>query len=275
VTDLTPQTPGTAGADAGAGAERSGGSGGNPDIEWSLDELAAAYAYPTEVVDTGRPWLRANMVSSLDGAARLDGLSEGLSSPADKRIFGVLRALADVVLVGAQTVRAEGYRPARAREHFAAERAARGQSPAPVIAVVTASLDLDFSLPLFTEPVVRTIVVTAEGAPADRLAKARQVADVVLAGEQVVDMARATTALTERGLLRQLTEGGPRLLGQLADAGQVDELCLTLAPLIASGDAPRIAHGPTSVAQHMELRSLLEEKGFLFARYARSVKIAQ
>ncbi|MEY9844942.1 pyrimidine reductase family protein [Streptacidiphilus sp. MAP5-3] len=264
MTDLTPQTP----TGAGSGA-------GTADVEWSLDELAAAYAYPTEVVDAGRPWLRGNMVSSLDGAARLDGLSEGLSSAADKRIFGVLRALSDVVLVGAQTVRAEGYRPARAREHFAAERAARGQNPAPVIAVVTASLDLDFSLPLFTEPVVRTIVVTAERAPADRLVKARQVADVVLAGEQEVDMARAATALAERGLLRQLTEGGPRLLGQLAEAGRLDELCLTLAPLIAAGDAPRIAHGATSVAQHMELLGLLEEKGFLFARYARSVKIAQ
>jgi riboflavin biosynthesis pyrimidine reductase len=242
---------------------------------WSLEALADAYAYPAEVVDAGRPWLRANMVSSLDGAARLEGLSEGLSSPADKRIFGVLRALADVVLVGAQTVRAEGYHPAKARAEFAADRAARGQGEAPVIAVVTRSLDLDLSLPLFTSPLVPTVVLTAETAPADALAATRRVADVIVAGEESVDVGRAVAALAERGWTRQLTEGGPRLLGQLAEDDQLDEVCLTLAPLLAAGDAPRIAHGAKSIAQRMELAGLLEEKGFLFARYARSVKIAQ
>jgi riboflavin biosynthesis pyrimidine reductase len=249
--------------------------GQNDDAQWTLDALAEAYAYPAEVTDAGRPWVRANMVTSLDGAARLDGLSEGLSSPGDKRIFGVLRALADVVLVGAQTVRAEGYRPAMARAEFAAERAARGQGPAPVIAVVSAGLDLDLTLPLFTSPLVPTIVVTADAAPAERLARVREVADVVVAGEARVDVGRAVAALAGRGLPRILTEGGPRLLGQLAEGDHLDELCVTLAPLIASGDAPRIAHGAKSIAQRMELIGLLEEKGFLFARYARSVKIAQ
>nr|WP_037607366.1 pyrimidine reductase family protein [Streptacidiphilus rugosus] len=245
------------------------------DTPWTLEALADAYAYPAAAVDAGVPWLRGNMVSSLDGAARLDGLSDGLSSPADKRIFGVLRALADVVLVGAQTVRAEGYRPAMARAEFAAERAARGQGPAPVIAVVSGALDLDFDLPLFTAPLVRTVVLTAETAPADGLAAARRVADVVIAGEAHVDPVRAVAALVERGWTRLLTEGGPRLLGQLAEAGALDELCLTLAPLLAAGGAPRIAYGAQAVAERMDLVGLLEEKGFLFARYARSVKIAQ
>jgi riboflavin biosynthesis pyrimidine reductase len=245
------------------------------DTPWTLEALADAYAYPAPVVDSGLPWLRGNMVSSLDGAAGLDGLSEGLSSPADKRIFGVLRALADVVLVGAQTVRAEGYRPALARAAFAADRAARGQGPAPVIAIVSAGLDLDFDLPLFTAPLVRTVVLTAEAAPADGLAAAGRVADVIVAGEQHVDLVRGVAALAERGWTRLLTEGGPRLLGQLAEANRLDELCLTLAPLVAAGGAPRIAHSPQAVAERMDLVGLLEEKGFLFARYARSVKIAQ
>lgn len=236
----------------------------------TLPGLAAAYAYP-DLVDRGRPWLRANMVSSLDGAARLDGLSDGLSSPADKRVFGVLRALADVVLVGAQTVRAEGYRPARARPEFAAERAARGQGPAAAIAVVTGRLDLDLDAPLFTEPLAPTLVVTCASAPAEALRAARKVAEVVIAGDERVDPAAAVAALAERGWTRLLTEGGPRLLGQLTAAGVLDELCLTLAPLLASGDAPRIAVGPTASAERMDLVSLLEEKGFLFARYARSV----
>ncbi|MEY9964611.1 riboflavin biosynthesis pyrimidine reductase [Streptacidiphilus sp. MAP12-16] len=239
----------------------------------TLEGLAEAYAYP-EATDRGQPWLRANMVSSLDGAARLDGLSEGLSSEADKRIFGVLRALADVVLVGAQTVRAEGYRPARARADFAAARAARGQTPAPAIAVVTSRLDLDLTSPLFTEALVPTVVITCANAPTEALKAAGQVAEVVLAGEDRVDPAAMVAVLVERGWTRLLTEGGPRLLGQLAAAGVLDELCLSLAPLLASGDAPRIANGPAAPAKRLELVSLLEEKGFLFARYARSVKTA-
>ena len=131
------------------------------DREWTLDELADAYAYP----EGRRPWLRANMVSTLDGAAQHDGRSQGISCPTDMRIFGTLRGLADVVVVGAETVRLEGYRPAKAREAFAARRAAAGQAPAPAIAVVSASLDLDFSLPLFTSPLVPTFVITGAAAP--------------------------------------------------------------------------------------------------------------
>jgi riboflavin biosynthesis pyrimidine reductase len=240
----------------------------------SLAGLAEAYAYPEQAVAAGRPWLRANMVSSLDGAARLGGLSDGLSSEADKRIFGVLRALADVVLVGAQTVRAEGYRPARVRAEFAAARADRGQAPAAAIAVVTGTLTLDFDAPLFTEPVVPTLVITCASAPADALKAAERVADVVIAGNERVDPVAAVTALAERGWTRLLNEGGPRLLGQLAAAGVLDELCLSLAPLLASGGAPRITNGPEELTERMELVSLLEEKGFLFARYARSVNPA-
>ncbi|MHC5908602.1 dihydrofolate reductase family protein, partial [Streptomyces sp. S6] len=136
--------------------------------EWGLGELADAYAYPPGV------WLRANMVSTLDGAGQHDGRSHPISGTADMRIFGVLRALADVVVVGAQTVRQEQYGPARAREEFAARRAAAGQGPAPAVAVVSASLDLDFSAPLFTSPLVPTLVLTGAGADPVRVARARE-----------------------------------------------------------------------------------------------------
>ncbi|MYX24077.1 dihydrofolate reductase family protein, partial [Streptomyces sp. SID8380] len=116
------------------------------DREWPLAELAALYAYPEPLPEAGV--LRANMVTTLDGAAFHDGRSQGISGPGDMRVFGVLRALADVVVVGAGTARGERYRPAKAREAFAAARAERGQAPAAAIAVVSASLDLDFSLPL-------------------------------------------------------------------------------------------------------------------------------
>ncbi|MFC9815583.1 pyrimidine reductase family protein [Streptomyces virginiae] len=240
------------------------------DREWSLDELADAYAYPDLAADGH--WLRANMVSTLDGAAQHDGRSQPISGETDMRIFGTLRALADVVLVGAETVRQEGYRPARARDAFAARREAAGQGPAPAIAVITASLDLDFSLPLFTSPLVPTLVLTGAAAPSDRVAEAvRAGAEVVVAGEgAAVDAARAVRELADRGLRRQLTEGGPRLLGQFVAADVLDELCLTISPTLTAGGAQRIAGGPSVTVPHrLAPACVLEEAGFLFTSYRR------
>ncbi|MFJ5845359.1 pyrimidine reductase family protein [Streptomyces sp. NPDC092903] len=236
--------------------------------EWSLDALADAYAYP----DTDGPWLRANMVSTLDGAAQHDGRSQPISCASDMRIFGTLRGLADVVIAGAETVRLEGYRPARAREAFAARRKEAGQGPAPAVAVVSGSLDLDFSLPLFVSPLVPTLVLTGADAPPDRIAAAREAgAEVVVAGEGArVDPARAVRELARLGHRRLLTEGGPRLLGQFVAAGALDEMCLTLAPMLTAGDAQRIAGGPSvAVPERFALASVLEEAGFLFSRYRR------
>ncbi|OIJ96054.1 hypothetical protein BIV25_18750 [Streptomyces sp. MUSC 14] len=255
------------------------------DREWSLAELAAAYAYPepgsepasgsepVSVSGEPRPWLRANMVSTLDGAAQHDGRSQPISCAADMRIFGTLRALADVVVVGAETVRQEQYRPARARTEFAAARAAAGQGPAAAIAVVTASLDLDLSLPLFTSSLVPTLVLTGAAAAPDRVAAAEKAgARVVVAGDGAgVDPARAVRALAGLGHTRLLTEGGPRLLGQFIAAGVLDEMCLTLSPMLTAGEAQRIAGGPpVAVPRRFTLVSLLEEAGFLFGRYRRS-----
>ncbi|MFD4140078.1 pyrimidine reductase family protein [Streptomyces sp. NPDC058572] len=264
VTDQTPTDP----AAAGRGAS---------DREWSLDELAEAYAYPdTEGPGTGAAtagaWLRANMVSSLDGAAQHEGRSQPISSDTDMRIFGTLRGLADAVVVGAETVRLEGYRPARARDAFAQRRAASGQGPAPAIAVVSASLRLDFALPLFSEPLVPTLVLTGAAAPPDRIREAEKAGvEVVIAGDGPgVEPAKAVSALAERGLVRLLTEGGPRLLGQFVAAGVLDELCLTVSPTLTAGDAQRIAGGPVLPdPARFALASVLEEAGFLFTRYRR------
>ncbi|WP_217236624.1 pyrimidine reductase family protein [Streptomyces sp. AC555_RSS877] len=291
VTDETvARTPGEAPGGEGVGGvpEGSGGDGAGGvgrahlvDREWSLAELAAAYAYPelgpegAAGAGSGGPgaWLRANMVSTLDGAAQHDGRSKPISSAADMRIFGTLRALADVVIAGAETVRQEGYRPARARAEFAQMREAAGQGPVPAIAVVSASLNLDFTLPLFTSPLVPTLILTGAAAAPDRIAAAEKAgARVVVAGDGVgVEPARAVRALAELGHTRLLTEGGPRLLGQLVAAGVLDELCLTVAPMLTAGDAQRIAGGPAvAVPQRFALASLLEEEGFLFSRYQRS-----
>ncbi|MDT9690144.1 pyrimidine reductase family protein [Streptomyces sp. P9(2023)] len=272
VTDMTAIDAARTGHAAGRDApgHEDAGSATSGDREWSLDELADAYAYPE--LGPGESWLRANMVSSLDGAGQHDGRSQPLSSDSDMRIFGTLRGLADVIVVGAQTVRLEGYRPARAREAFAGRRAAAGQGPAPVIAVVSASLGLDFTLPLFTEPLVPTLVLTGAAAPADRVAEARAAgAEVVIAGDGPgVEPDRAVAALAGRGLRRQLTEGGPRLLGQFVAAGVLDEMCLTVSPTMTAGSAQRIAGGPSvEVPRRFAVASVLEEAGFLFTRYRR------
>ena len=223
-------------------------------------DLDEAYAYPV-----GRPWLRANMVASLDGAAAdAAGRSGGLSGPADKRVFGALRGLADAVLVGAGTARSEGYRAARPRQAYIELRAAAGQAAAPAMAVVSGRLDLDLAGPLFGGA-VRTVVVTTSSA-ARRRPEAADVADVVVAGEDRVDLAVAVAALHARGLTRLLCEGGPTLLGQVAAAGLLDELCLAVAPRLVGGDAARILDG-LPVAADLHLALLLEEDGFLFSRY--------
>ncbi|MFC8824484.1 pyrimidine reductase family protein [Streptomyces sp. NPDC057137] len=266
---LFPVTDQTAPVPAHAPAVRPEDVANSADREWALDELAEAYAYPEPA---GSGWLRANMVSTLDGAAQHDGRSQAISSDADMRIFGTLRGLADVVLVGAETVRLEGYRPARARDAFAARRVAAGQAPAPAIAVVTASLNLDFSLPLFTSPLVPTLILTGAAASPDRIRDAEKAgARVIVAGDGPgVDPDRAVAALAEMGLVRQLTEGGPRLLGQFAAAGVLDELCLTVSPLLTVGSAQRITGGPgLPDPERFALAAVLEEAGFLFTRYRR------
>jgi riboflavin biosynthesis pyrimidine reductase len=237
-------------------------------------DLDTAYAWPQSGT-----WVRANMVATVDGAARSpQGVSHGISSDADRRLFGRLRGLADVILAGASTVRQEGYGKAEAKPGFAALRAANGQSPAPAIAVVSRSLALDLAGPLFTGDEPRTIVLTCRSAPADKLARAGEVADVLVCGDDDVDLASATDALHERGLGRVHCEGGPHLLADLAAAGRLDELLLTLSPLLAGGsygeqgDVMRILAGvalPDAPAP-LRLRHLIEASGTLFLRYTTS-----
>jgi riboflavin biosynthesis pyrimidine reductase len=233
----------------------------SPGGELDLTGLAEAYAYPRE------RWLRVNFVSSADGSVSVDGLSGGLSSAGDKQVFGILRVLADVVLVGSGTARAENYQAARARPGLAALRA--GRPAAATIAVVTGSLRLDLAAPLFTgpPPESRTIVITCAAADAGLRAETAKVADVIVAGDQEVDLAAAVGALAGRGLGRVLCEGGPHLFGDLAAAGLVDELCLSLSPTLAGPGAGRIIAGGPLAARRMTLHQAIADDDFLFLRY--------
>jgi riboflavin biosynthesis pyrimidine reductase len=231
--------------------------------ELDLPALAEAYAYPRE------RWLRANFVASVDGAAYVGGLSGGLSSPDDKRLFGVLRVLADVVLVGAGTARVEGYKPALRRPSLASLREGRPETA--TIAVVTQTLGLNLTSPLFTEapPDARTIVVTCAASDADLRAQAAKVADVIVAGEESVDLGQARRELDDRGLGRVLCEGGPHLFTDLAAAGLLDELCLSFSPKLAGPGAGRISAGsPLDAARPLTLSQVIAgDDGFLFFRY--------
>ncbi|MBV9382855.1 MAG: pyrimidine reductase family protein [Streptosporangiaceae bacterium] len=256
------------GLPAGAGADGGGGGAG----ELSDADLAALYAYP-EGVRT----VRANMVMSVDGAASLAGRSGGLSSPGDRRVFALLRGLADVVVAGAGTVRAEHYKPARPAGLEEAWPGLRAGRPAtPPIAVVTRRLDLDPEDPLFTSapPHARTIVITSGLAPGERVASFDGRADVIVADTDRVDLETAVGALAARGYQRILCEGGPHLIGDLTAAGLLGELCVTVSPLLAGPGPGRIsaAMGLTEeeTARPLRLAHVLHEDGFLFCRYGRA-----
>ncbi|MEW2357759.1 pyrimidine reductase family protein [Spirillospora sp. NPDC029432] len=234
-------------------------------------DLAEAYAYPPCL---DRPWVRANMVASADGAATWEGRSGGLGGDADRHLFLYLRGLADVILVGAGTVRAEGYGPARPHPSWEGLRTGRPETPA--IAIVSRSLDLDFTAPIFTEaaPDARTIVLTVRDADPDRLRAAREHAEVIQLGRAGCDFASAFERLAGMGHRRVLCEGGPHLLAQVAAAGMLDELCLTVSPVLASGNAPRVLDGTVlPPAARLRLAHVIEDSddaGFLFLRYVRS-----
>lgn len=218
----------------------------------------AEHLHDDELMDAlDHDGVRLNFVSSVDGAATRDGLSGGLGGPADKRYFDLLRRVADVVVVGAGTVRAEGYGP------LVVDGPRRGQ---PVFAIVTGTLDLDPAFPVFTRAPVRPVIITTERA----IGKAAfaEVADVVVAGSTRVDAARAVDALRARGMRRILCEGGPTLFGSFLAADAMDELCLTVSPSLEAGDAPRIATGEAP-PRDLHLASVLRSGDTLLLRYAR------
>jgi riboflavin biosynthesis pyrimidine reductase len=234
-----------------------------PDSSADVD-LVEAYRYPAD-----RTWLRANMVASADGAATIDGRAGGLGNKTDQQLLGLLRALSDVVIAGAGTVTAEGYGPARERAEYQAVRAAAGQPPAPVMVVVSQRLQLDFGSRYFTEALRPPIVVTCAAAPADRLLAAQKVAEVIVAGDQGVAPAPMVEALVGLGYQRLLCEGGPTLLGYLAADGVLDELCLSISPMVVGGPSRRIVDGPAlDPVLSMRLTQLLiDDDDLLYARY--------
>ena len=215
----------------------------------------------------GRPWVMLNMVASVDGATALRGTSTDLGDDDDLRLFHVLRTVPDVILVGAGTVRAEDYGPVALNEERRALREAQGRSSTPLLAIVTGRLNLDPDAKVFSNSDYRPMVITSTNADPGKLALLGDAAEVVILGE-----------LTPDAIVRQLgaasvilCEGGPTLNGQFVASGLVDEINVTISPLLVSGNSSRIAHGEEADPPlGMRLDRALRGERSLFLRYLKS-----
>jgi riboflavin biosynthesis pyrimidine reductase len=225
----------------------------------SDDDIISAYSVQPV------PWLRVNFAESLDGAVTLDGYSAGLSGPEDKRVFAILRMMCDALVVGAGTVRNEGYGALRPPPERREWRLAHGLAEYPTLVVVSRTLDLDPDQSAFADAPVRPIVLTPAAKPGSPISS---VAEVITYAND--DLADGIDLLRERGFRHVLSEGGPNILGALTAADLVDDLCLTLSPLLAGPGAGRITAGPrTAEPRQLELRHILSGDGQLMLRYTK------
>ena len=193
---------------------------------------------------TDRPWVSLCMVSGLDGSTVVDRNSRGLSNATDQQLLITLRSFADVILVGAGTVRAEGYGPPKV--------------PGQRIAVVSQSGHFDFDSPLFASG--KALLVLPQDAPGVPVPSVR-------AGVGSVDIVAALGQLDAEVVQ---AEGGATLNGLLAAADVIDELNLSISPQMNGGAGPRLTSGAPALSHRMELAHVLEDDSFLFTRYLRS-----
>ncbi|ABK65669.1 pyrimidine reductase family protein [Mycobacterium avium] len=233
-------------------------------------ELPGLYDYPDRHAGT---WVRANFIASVDGGATADGSSGAMGGPGDRFVFNLLRELADVIVVGAGTVRIEGYSGAQLGVAQRQQRQARGQSEVPPLGIVTKSGHLNRDMAVFTRTEVPPLVLTCAAA-ADQtrrlLSGLCEVLDCSAGDPERVDEATMLALLGERGMRRILTEGGPTLLNSLLERQLLDELCLTIAPYLVGGHARRIATGPGQLLTRMRCAHVLtDDAGYLYTRYVR------
>ncbi|MFZ0835258.1 MAG: pyrimidine reductase family protein [Mycobacterium sp.] len=234
-------------------------------------ELPGLYAYPPDLTTC---WVRANMIASADGGATVEGRAGGLAGSGDRVLFMVLREIADVVLVGAGTARTENYSGAQLSVASRQARQARGQAEIPPIAVITASGALDPTARLFTRTETPPLVFTTTAsfiATRERLHGVAEVHDASSTDPIAVDPTAVLAELAKRGLYRVLCEGGPTLLGDIVELGLLDELALTVAPLLVAGGAPRVVKGPNPLTTELVSEQIMSDaEGYLYLRYSRA-----
>lgn len=246
----------------------------SPDgAELDQDAVAQRYAADERPARKDRPWILLNMVTSLDGATAVDGTSGGLGGEGDKMAFRAIRAVADIIVVGAGTAMAENYGPPVLTDELRAARVARGQSELPAIAVISGRLSLDPAARLFTDEsfdpfVITTTANASEGTVATKAALAG-VSTVMEVGDERVDIAAAMGELRQLGFSTVLLEGGPTLNASFTGLDLIDELTLTLAPSLVAGDSTRLATGPVEALRPMKLDRVMTHQHNLFLRYIR------
>jgi riboflavin biosynthesis pyrimidine reductase len=235
--------------------------------------------YAADWLDTGG--VRVNFIASVDGRVTVSGLSRGLQTPGDNTVFAALRDLADVIVVGAATAAHEGYQPAKPSAERRAIRSSHGLAPVPAIAVMSSSLDLDLDSELYSAAHrdAPTLIITGSAAPMSRrndiidLASSTPGIQLLEAPSNAgggVELGAAVTALRELGYRRILCEGGPRLFSSAMLARAVDELCLTVSPMMVGPGGPRLSEGPAwpqDFIPQLTLTGLLIEDDALFCRY--------
>lgn len=243
-----------------------------------IEDLRARIAAEPRPKPVGRPWVMLNMVTSIDGATAVDGQSGALGGDGDRVMFGALRAMADAIVVAAGTARAEEYGSARMDEETRAERRARGQQADPVVVVITASLSLDSSVPLF-DPAQgldddrRPMVITTSDSPEADRTRLATVADVVLAGAGSVSLSEGLAMLESTGVGVAILEGGPGLNAQFLAEDLIDEVTVTLAPKLVGGGSKRMIQGTDETSGRpigFALDRVLRAGDELFLRYLRT-----
>ncbi|HWF29093.1 MAG TPA: pyrimidine reductase family protein [Mycobacterium sp.] len=233
-------------------------------------ELHRLYDYP----ERDGTWVRANFIASVDGGATADGKTATMAGPGDRLVFHLLRELADVIVVGAGTVRIEGYSGAHLGVAQRHRRQAHGRGEVPPLAIVTQSGRLDRDMPVFTRTEVPPLVLTCTAAAEEaqrQLTDLCEVVDCSGSDPGKIDEVTLLEALAARGMRRVLTEGGPMLLGAFVEHDMLDELCLTIAPYLVGGLARRIATGPGQLMTHMRCAHILtDDAGYLYTRYTKA-----
>ncbi|MCP3853453.1 MAG: pyrimidine reductase family protein [Actinomycetia bacterium] len=230
------------------------------------------YAADVRTPPAHRPWVLVNMIQSLDGGTAVNGLSGSLGGPADLAVFRAIRAIPDVIVVGAATARQESYKPPNLAGPLAEMRAHRGQAPAPRLAVMSrsATFSPDQAWLEPTDDGGKPFLIVPVDAPAHRLEALADRVEIIEAGSGSVDLAAALGELGRQGAEIVLSEGGPSVNGQLVAHDLVDEVCLSLSPALVAGRSRRIAHGDEpDLIRRFQLTRVLTADDLLFFRYVR------
>ena len=207
------------------------------------------------------------MVSSVDGHVTEGGRVGGLTGPPDQAVLHRLRVVHDAVLVGATTVRVEGYDSLLSPTEQA-QREALGQSPQPMLCVVSAHAALDPGLPALQANDLQVILLTSAIADTAALPADIEVIRAESDDTGELDISSLLAQLGEQlGVKRVLCEGGPTLVGSLVRSGNIDDLILVMSPRISGGDGLRAVASAGAKPRPLELVAHAADGGFAFLRY--------